>query len=243
MKPFFTFFGGKYRAAKRYPAPQYGTIVEPFAGSAGFSVRHYHPDIKVILNDLDETIAGTWEYLIQATSEEILSLPLYDGTWETLDDLNIPQEQKWLIGWHMNKGTSRPSKSPSKWMRTTDVLGENYWGPGLRARIARQVPLIKHWEIRHGSYEELPDIPATWFVDPPYMVAGKGYRMNNVDYKHLGQWSQQRSGQVIVCENAGADWLPFVPFGNIKGTSGAGRTGVSKEVIWTKGDELVSHLY
>ena len=35
LKPFFTYYGGKYRAAPKYPEPVHGSIVEPFAGSAG----------------------------------------------------------------------------------------------------------------------------------------------------------------------------------------------------------------
>lgn len=84
LKPFFTYYGGKYRAASRYPKPQPGSvIVEPFAGAAGYSVRNYHPATRVVLNDLDERVAATWKYLTGATSEEIMRLPLYDRTWET----------------------------------------------------------------------------------------------------------------------------------------------------------------
>ena len=236
MKPFFTYFGGKYRAAPRYPSPTRKTIVEPFAGAAGYSLRHWRHD--VVLCDLDEVVAGTWEYLIRVSTEEVLSLPLYDGSWNTLDDLTLPQEQKWLIGWWLNKGTSSPCKTPSKWMRESDNLGENYWGPGVRARIARQVEFIRHWKVIHGSYEDLPNWEATWFIDPPYQVAGRSYKQNSIDFPSLGDWCQRREGQAIVCENAGADWLPFEDFRNIKGTAGKGRTGVSKEVIYVK-DSLI----
>ena len=107
LRPFFTYYGGKYRAASRYPKPRPGSvIVEPFAGAAGYSVRNYHPTTRVVLNDLDERVAATWMYLTRVTSEEIMRLPLYDGTWETVEDLtDLCQEQRWLIGWHLNKGT------------------------------------------------------------------------------------------------------------------------------------------
>ena len=39
LKPFWRYYGGKYRAAPAYPPPRLGTIVEPFAGSAGYSLR------------------------------------------------------------------------------------------------------------------------------------------------------------------------------------------------------------
>lgn len=41
LKPFFTFYGGKWRAAPHYAPPEFATIVEPFAGAAGYSVRHH----------------------------------------------------------------------------------------------------------------------------------------------------------------------------------------------------------
>lgn len=247
LRPFFTYYGGKYRASSRYPKPQPGSvIVEPFAGAAGYSVRNYHPTTRVVLNDLDERVAATWTYLTRATSEEIMRLPLYDGTWETVDDLTgLCQEQRWLIGWHLNKGTVSPSKSPSRWMRdalkTGVNVGANYWGEAVRERLARQAPMIRHWEIRCGDYLDLPDevhtpdsSETTWFVDPPYRQAGRHYRTNTVNYQQLGEWCRSRVGLTIVCENDGATWLPFKELGSIKGTAGRGRAGVSKEVIWVQ---------
>ena len=37
MRPLFPFYGSKWRDAKRYGAPVFGHVVEPFAGSAGYS--------------------------------------------------------------------------------------------------------------------------------------------------------------------------------------------------------------
>ena len=71
MKPFFQFYGGKWRAAKYYPAPKYDTIIEPFAGSAGYSLRYYKK--RVILVDINPTIVTLWKYLISATPTDILS--------------------------------------------------------------------------------------------------------------------------------------------------------------------------
>ena len=238
LKPFFTYFGGKFRAASRYPKPEGDLVVEPFTGAAGYSVRNFSPSLKVVLNDLDEKVSSTWDYLIRASSDEIMRLPVYDGSWETVDDIpGLCQEQRWLIGWHLNKSSASPSKRPSKWMRqslaTGESVGANYWGEEIRSRLARQVELIKHWEIHHGDYRDLSNYKdATWFIDPPYQVAGKGYRTNKVDYNDLAEWCQIRDGLTIVCENSGADWLQFEPLGDIKGTAGRYRSGVSKEVVW-----------
>jgi len=42
----------------------------------------------------------------------------------------------------------------------------------------------------------------------------------------------------MVCENAGADWLPFRPFRTIKGLEGKRGGKKSEEVIWTNGGQL-----
>lgn len=74
MRPFFTYFGAKWAAAKRYPEPTSGFVVEPFAGAAGYSVHWEVP--RVILLDTDPNIVGTWKYLIGVSAAEIRSLPL-----------------------------------------------------------------------------------------------------------------------------------------------------------------------
>ena len=233
LRPFFTYFGGKWRAAKHYPAPSHATIIEPFAGAAGYSLRH--PAKNVILNDLDPVIAGTWDYIIRAPEAEILALPLYDGTWDTTDDLALPQEARWLIGWWLAKGSARARKKPSTWVRDMETPGENGWGEGVRARIAAQQRHVRHWIITNRDYGALPDMEATWFVDPPYTEAGREYKhgAQGIDFPALAGWCRSRSGQTVVCENSGADWLPFREFRDIKGTAGPRRSGVSKEVIWT----------
>lgn len=86
LRPFFTYYGGKFRVALKYPNPIYKTIIEPFAGAAGYSLRHYQHDVRLF--DKDEIICGVWDYLIHASSEEILSLPLIES--ESVNDLNIP---------------------------------------------------------------------------------------------------------------------------------------------------------
>lgn len=232
LKPFFTYFGGKWRAAPHYPKPEHDTIIEPFAGSAGYSLRY--PGRNVVLNDLDPKVAGTWDYIINAPESEILALPLYDGTWETVSDLNLPQEARWLIGWWLNKGCAQPCSKPSTWM-LGGTRPSSFWGEAIRERIASQQAHVRHWAIVNMDYTHLPAMRGTWFIDPPYRVAGKKYRhgSENIDFAGLGEWCSSRSGQVIVAENDGASWLPFRYFRDIQASPGKGRARVSREVIWT----------
>ena len=80
--------------------------------------------------------------------------------------------------------------------------------------VARGIPRIRHWTLIEGDYHDSPDVRATWFIDPPYQEMGKHYPngSKDLDFEELGRWCQAQRGQVIVCENEGADWLPFRPF-------------------------------
>jgi len=49
-----------------------------------------------------------------------------------------------------------------------------------------------------------------------------------INYTELGEWSKSRSGQIIVCENVGADWMDFSGL-----VSMAGQRKPSLEAIWT----------
>jgi hypothetical protein len=49
-----------------------------------------------------------------------------------------------------------------------------------------------------------------------------------LDYEALGAWCRSRPGQRIVCEQAGATWLPFRHLQGAK--DGLGRT--AREVCW-----------
>lgn len=229
MRPFFGFYGGKWRdARKHYPAPAHKTIVEPFAGSAGYSVRY--PDHKIILGEKDPVICGVWDYLIHVSPGEILAIPdVAEG--QTVSDLPISQEARWLVGFWLNRGASRPRTGPSAWMRD-GIRPGSFWGERVRQTIASQVDRIRHWQIYNCSYEDLPFAgTATWFVDPPYQKQGQHYHhgADAIDFPALGDWSRTRPGQVIVCENEGADWLPFTPLADVKTTRANAR---SVEVVW-----------
>jgi len=74
LRPFFGYYGGKWRdAQKNYPAPKFRRLVEPFAGSAGYSLRY--PDREVHLYEIDEVIVSVWQYLIRVKASEILRIP------------------------------------------------------------------------------------------------------------------------------------------------------------------------
>jgi hypothetical protein len=236
LRPFWRYYGGKFRAAPRYPAPQHETIIEPFAGSAGYSMRH--PARRVILIEKYPVIAGIWRYLIAVSPEEVMRIP----DVEHVDDLPTwcPQEARDLVGFWMSSAVASPRRALSKGQRFLREKHGNMmtgWNANTRERIASQVAFVRHWRVIEGDYTDAPNVPATWFVDPPYNNhAGAHYvhGPNAIDFAGLGAWCRSRRGQVIVCENEGADWLPFRFFAQFKGgVTGSGIGVGSREVVWT----------
>lgn len=231
MRPFFSYYGGKWRDTPRlYPAPLCEIIIEPFAGSAGYALRYHWLDVT--LYDIDPVICSVWGFLLSASRTDILSIPdVRPG--ETVDDITSDCHVKNLVGFWLNKGVATPRKSPSSWMRS-GVRPGSFWGESVRRRIADQLPHIRHWQIINASWEACPDITATWFVDPPYQRAGVHYRHGSrgLDYAALGSWCRNRRGQSIVCEATGADWLPF---SHAADTKTSRRKSRSREAVWLGG--------
>lgn len=218
LKPFFSYFGSKYRLSKKYHAPTRNVLIEPFAGSACYSLHYPHKQVKLF--DKYDVICSIWDYLINVSESEFLSLPLIDFD-KSVDDYNICQEAKYLIGYFLADGRGVPSKKhTSRSINKIRIKDDacNRWTNAKKAQIANQLEYIRHWKIEQKSYEEIENEDATWFIDPPYQVAGKVYKESsrNIDFDHLGNWCKQRQGEIIVCENAGATWLHFELFKTVQ---------------------------
>lgn len=225
LRPFFSFYGSKYLLAPRYPPPAHDLIIEPFAGSAGYSTLYAERD--VFLFDVDPVIVSLWQFLIDATPSDILSLPVEINDLRKTD---LPDGAKALIGFWLVRSAHGPANVPHGWMRTGKYT-TSFWSREKRARVASQVSHIKHWRVAQSSWCDLPDVEATWFVDPPYSVAGRHYKFNHIDFQSLAEWCLLRDGQVIVTEQDGADWLPFSVIGTTRTPMAGGRSSV--ESMWT----------
>lgn len=226
LNVFFSYFGGKWHLAKKYPMPEYKTIVEPFCGSAGYSLHYPHLDIR--LNDLNPIVAGLWAYLIKVTEQEILGLPDTEGP-------GMCEEARWLVGFWHKRGGATPFGANSGW-KHSDRWPKAFWGEYIRHRIAAQLQYIRHWKVTNLSYEKLPSKTATWFIDPPYQEIKNRYPTNTVNYPNLKRWVEKCPGQVMVCEGGNADWLPFQDLTYIK----TGANTLAKEKLFYRRDPLTN---
>lgn len=231
MRPMFSYMGSKWRLAKKYGRPQHDTVIEPFAGGACYSLYWNAP--KVLLYDVNPQIAGIWQYLIAAKESEIQKLPI---DFETTDELKICDEAKWLIGFWLTKGNVHPNKSRSAWARQYRNSGDcKVWSEASRARIAKQVANIRGWKSYCDDYRTCPNMEADWFIDPPYTVAGKHYTFSKVNYQELANFCLRCKGRLTVCENEGANWLPFQTFISARAMTGKSGARISHEVVYQRG--------
>ena len=205
----FSYYGSKSKIVKYYPEPKYDTIIEPFAGSARYSLLYC--EHSVILNDIYQTIYQIWDYLInKATKEDIQSIPEITRDIST-KNLNISDDIRTLMGFMVGEGRYTPGYKYSPWsFRDKEITR-------CKNRILKDLDCIKHWQVFCKDYTDLENIEATWFIDPPYQHGGKYYAKNKINYNELADWCLSRRGQVIVCENMKADWLPFEPLKELWG--------------------------
>lgn len=235
--PLFKWFGSKWLSAKRMPPPEHDTIIEPYAGSAGYSLRY--AEKNVILCESDVNVNALWRWLIRDASEAaVREIPVGLPIGTDILSLDLAHGQKLLLKHWQRTNNVGDCWTISPW---GDKPGQ--WTENTRARVAEEISAVKHWEIyadAFAAFYHFHDDPSvTWFVDPPYQFNYK-YRGAAPDYAKLATRLQTLHGQVIaceaVCQKTGAvpSYLPFEFFGSrVTSRRKAENNHHSKELLWT----------
>jgi hypothetical protein len=240
VRQFFKHFGSKARLAKELPPPRFKTIIEPFAGSAAYSVQHATPAHDVLLFDTDERVCIVWDYLIHASAADIMRLPVdHFLAGGDIRDLNLPRPEYLLIQrWLSISGTHSHRLAPCLLKDHQEREQGGIWSHRVRALVASQVDQIRHWKIKQAPYDSAPSIEAHWHIDPPYQANAHGfqeYKCEAPDYVKLGDWCKSRRGDITVHEQHGATWLPFQTLKSKHSTNRTmeGERIMAHEVYWT----------
>jgi|SRR5690348_10110932 len=218
----WSYYGSKSKIIKLYPKPKYDKIIEPFAGTARYSLRYFEKDVLLI--DKYDVVVKIWKWLQLCSPNDILKLPkLKIG--DNINEMNLSEEEKLFLGMEAAVASLAPRNKVTKFSSEQNVRHNR-----LR-RISSQLFKIKHWKIKLGNYDEINNQKATWFIDPPYQFGGHSYvhSNKNLNYEKLAMWCKERLGQTIVCENTKANWMDFNPMKKIKGASNIATT----EAIWS----------
>lgn len=194
----FSYYGSKSKIINLYPKPKYQLIIEPFAGAAWYSLLY--SDNRVLLNEKYDKIFGIWNWLVnKATKQEILDNRNFIVN-QDISKLNLQQEHKDLIGFCINRGSTAPRNIVQKW--SCQVKEKSDWAstPYYRlTKIAESLNKIKHWRIKLGNYQDINNMEATWYIDPPYQNGGERYIENKIDYQELRRMVQikKRTGNCM----------------------------------------------
>lgn len=253
----FVYYGGKKGLARYYPPPAYNTIIEPFAGSAGYALHWWRPGVRVVLVEKDPAVVGLWRRLQAPDAADDLRAVVCPPVGERISDALVLLGQGGQCGQGGQGGNQKAEAQVplasliaggASQMQTafagrafavTSRMARDW--PSHQARLIRSLPTIRDWEVIEGDYTDAPDVRGSWFIDPPYYVPpdrpctnGDGYRMgaSQIDFDHLAGWCRERKGQVVVCEQEGATWLPFRPFREMTTANGDGQRRT--EVIWSR---------
>lgn len=231
--PLFKCFGSKWLSGKSLPPPLHGTIVEPFAGGAGYALRHY--DHSVVLYERDNHVRELWQYLInEATESEIRDIPVDIPVGTDIRSLGLTHGASLLL-----KHWQRTNNVGTCWTVSPWGNASGQWTANKRARISEEHAGVRHWKVCGSDWSSAfadESGPATWFVDPPYEFNYR-YRQPPIDYNDLAASVMAASGQAIVCEaicpktGKSPSWLPFSPWKEVK-TSRNRSTTSSKELLF-----------
>lgn len=191
----FYYFGRKGRAAKSYPAPMYPLVIEPFAGSMGYSL-FWKPERAIGIEKHVE-IVNLWHRLVNMSEDELRQFPT--------PVVGERSSDRWVLLADQSNGSSTNTQRKVTWFMQERF--ENQRGFALRNHAYARANVL----YAQGDYRQAPDVECCWFIDPPYQGVKHGYKhgQGEIDFDELAQWCMTRRGQVIVCEGPLATWLPF----------------------------------
>lgn len=234
FKAAFSFYGGKSRIAHLYPAPKHDMIIEPFAGGASYSLRH-GAGREVWINDADPDVFAMWTFIRDEVTAWLDRIPGTVAVGQKVSEL-LPEAPPALVALFRAEANQGTQGARGVHDQVTS-MGAKCW-PRLRDKLAWAHDLCRTWQITNLPYERMVDNwaagPATFYVDPPYAnAAGRRYRQQVVDYAALAQWCLSRRGQVIVCENVGATWLPFESLVERRGIRSRYQKSTASEALYS----------
>jgi hypothetical protein len=232
--PLFKWFGSKWLSSKLLPAPKHDAIVEPFAGGAGYSLRHASHSVTIW--DDDPNLRVLWPWLMQAKPADIRDIPINCEIGMDIRSLGLSNGQSMLL-----KHWQRTNNVGDCW--TVSPWGHlpGQWTANTRARVADEIGAVSHWKFERPVW----DLPSTtYFLDPPYLHNYR-YRFGKNEFDHGWLANTVRgipaSSQVIACEavcpktGAVPSYLPFEHFGSrITSRRKANNNHHSKELIYVR---------
>lgn len=203
----FNYFGSPSKFVHKLPAPAFRTIVDVGAGSCAYSCLY--KDHDVICVEPNPIICEIIRRVQRMTRQDVRELPEPQIGKSLKDYDHIDPVLLNLLGFCVGDGNVAPHWKVTNWE------GSRGRYKRLKNNLLEVVGKISHWQVFCGSYSELADREATWFVHLPSQLHGDKYPYGSslIDYDDAGQWCLSRSGQIIALERGVKEerpsWLPY----------------------------------
>lgn len=123
-----------------------------------------------------------------------------------LGALNLSPVEREFLGFCVGQCRNNPGNVVTGWAARDDEITRT------KVRLKPILGKISHWKVTRQDYKAIKsEVPATWFIDPPYQHRKSDYviKLPPDFYPKLTNYCNSVPGQVIVCEGQGADWLDF----------------------------------
>jgi site-specific DNA-adenine methylase len=173
----FKYSGNKRRMLKYLPAPPHGMmIVEPFAGSAAYSMAHSQFGRKIQLAEANEDVRVLWEWLrTEATEERLIELEKMRPKEKVqVATLKLPKPEETLMRLTCSGVyTGQLSSTILYSQHSVDFSNIRRLLPVIRNQV---LPLLK-------DYRETVTLDGFMFLDPPYLGTQGNYKdkTNKID--------------------------------------------------------------
>lgn len=197
-------------------------FLEPFAGGAivGLTVAAESMAGKVILCELDDSVAAVWKTLIHGTDtdanwlcDRILKFEVTEDNVRSLLEKKVKSDRErafqTIVRNRMQRGgILAPGASLMKSGENGRGLGSRWYPETLVSRI-KAIRNIRHRiEFRHqDAFDLIKEYTAkndvAWFVDPPYTAGGKRagarlYTHTQIDHDRLFREMSCTKGDVLM---------------------------------------------
>lgn len=232
IHPLFKWFGTKWGASKHYPPPDGRPIFEPFAGSAGYSLRH--DEGRVTIWESNPLLLDLWRWIISQSTEDLVrEIPLDLPFGTDIRTLGLTHGQELLL-----KHWQRTNNYGNCWTISPWGNKPGQWTANTRARVSEEIQAVKHWKLTPPSFFEM----GLHFIDPPYQYNYQ-YGVVNFDYAELKMLVNHipQGSRIIACEavcpktGRVPDYFPFVPsHSQVTSRRKKEENHHSKELIWTE---------
>lgn len=102
----WSYYGAKTNLVHLYPKPKYDRIIEPFAGTARYSLKYW--DREILLIDKYPVIIKIWKWLQSCSPNDVIKLPRFKQG-QTVNNFQFDcEEAKLFMGFIIGCGAERP---------------------------------------------------------------------------------------------------------------------------------------